>query len=181
MTPKERFDKNVKIVYWVVRRLPKQLKYEEKDLIQEGKLALWNCCIRYDESKGKFFSYACIGIRNEIIKYIFKRRFLIRPPGVKWNNFYDVKRKLILMPDIQTEDERYEVENDLEKIYEMTDLIESEMVKEKDKFKKMIKLRIEGFTFRDIAKIYGVTHQCVSDYFNRNMKVFREKLIKKME
>lgn len=56
---------NIPLVYHIVHTYYPTFAKNE-DVIQSGMLGLTKAANKYDESKGKFSTYACVAIRNEI-------------------------------------------------------------------------------------------------------------------
>lgn len=67
----KRFEANMSLVPFVMnRRFYGYYKYEE-DLLQEGYLALWRCCLNYDESRNiQFTTYAVTSIFHQMLNYV---------------------------------------------------------------------------------------------------------------
>lgn len=65
MTPEELYFKNESLVYHVLHRKFPMSRYDD-DFQQIGRLGLWKACLSYDETKGKFSTYAVPCIANQI-------------------------------------------------------------------------------------------------------------------
>lgn len=65
MTPEELYFKNEKLVYHVLHKKFPMSRYDD-DFQQIGRLGLWKACLSYDETKGKFSTYAVPCIENQI-------------------------------------------------------------------------------------------------------------------
>ena len=65
MTPEELYFKNEKLVYHVLHKKFPMSCFDD-DFQQIARLGLWNACLRYDETKGAFSTYAVPCIANEI-------------------------------------------------------------------------------------------------------------------
>lgn len=65
MTPEELYFKNEGLVYHVLNRKFPMSRYDD-DFQQIARLGLWKACLRYDETKSKFSTYAVPAIENEI-------------------------------------------------------------------------------------------------------------------
>jgi RNA polymerase sigma factor (sigma-70 family) len=58
MTPVQRFNDNIKLVHYCMRKISYSAPYQE-DIRQEGMLALWRASQSFDESRGcSFATYA---------------------------------------------------------------------------------------------------------------------------
>ena len=83
MTPKELFDKNQKLVGWCMKQyIHSQINASEfDDIMQEGRLALWEAAQRYDVSRGTQFStYAVRYIMGRMKRYVRELQTVIRIP-----------------------------------------------------------------------------------------------------
>ena len=65
MTPEELYFKNEPLVYYVLNKKFPMNRLDD-DFQQIARLGLWKACLRYDETKGKFSTYAVPAIENEI-------------------------------------------------------------------------------------------------------------------
>lgn len=65
MTPEELYFKNESLVYHVLNRKFHMSRLDD-DFQQIGRLGLWKACLSYDETKGKFSTYAVPCIENQI-------------------------------------------------------------------------------------------------------------------
>ena len=65
MTPEELYFKNETLVYYVLHKKFPMNSFDD-DFQQIARLGLWKACLRYDETKGKFSTYAVPAIENEI-------------------------------------------------------------------------------------------------------------------
>ncbi|AZV43548.1 hypothetical protein BAOM_2939 [Peribacillus asahii] len=75
MSPEELFEQNTKLVAITLKKMfknPKAIAEKNKisydDLLQYGYEALWESCLGYKSSKGKFNTYAINAIRNNIVR-----------------------------------------------------------------------------------------------------------------
>ena len=65
MTPEELYFKNEALVYHVLHKKFPMSRFDD-DFQQIARLGLWKACLRYDETKSKFSTYAVPAIENEI-------------------------------------------------------------------------------------------------------------------
>ena len=65
MTPEELYFENEALVYHVLHKKFPMSRFDD-DFKQIARLGLWKACLRYDENKGKFSTYAVPAIENEI-------------------------------------------------------------------------------------------------------------------
>ena len=65
MTPEELYLKNEALVCHVLNKKFPMNRFDD-DFQQIARLGLWKACLRYDETKSKFSTYAVPAIENEI-------------------------------------------------------------------------------------------------------------------
>ena len=65
MTPEELYFENEALVYHVLNKKFPMSRFDD-DFQQIARLGLWKACLRYDETKSKFSTYAVPAIENEI-------------------------------------------------------------------------------------------------------------------
>ena len=65
MTPEELYFENEALVYHVLNKKFPMNRFDD-DFQQIARLGLWKACLRYDETKSKFSTYAVPAIENEI-------------------------------------------------------------------------------------------------------------------
>lgn len=65
MTPEELYFENEALVYHVLHKKFPMSRFDD-DFQQIAKLGLWKACLRYDETKSKFSTYAVPCIANQI-------------------------------------------------------------------------------------------------------------------
>lgn len=73
MTPEERFEQNIKLVYDILNKKFPEYRFDE-DFQQIAMIGLWKACLSYDESNYKFTTYAYPCIRNEILMELRKSK-----------------------------------------------------------------------------------------------------------
>lgn len=71
MTPEELYLKNEALVYYALNKKFPMSRFDE-DFQQIARLGLWKACLRYNETKGKFSTYAVHAIENEIKRELRK-------------------------------------------------------------------------------------------------------------
>lgn len=69
---KELFQRNIRLVPYVMSKynISKDPAITYEDMVQECYLSLWKACLRYDESKGKFSTYAILTIEGYLLTYL---------------------------------------------------------------------------------------------------------------
>lgn len=89
MTPKELFDANTKLVYYIFNKYfkDKTLACYYDDLIQEGLLALWRACLSYKlDYETAFSTYAFPSIKGRMTRFYRERTFGVKIPRDMWDN-----------------------------------------------------------------------------------------------
>lgn len=154
----EKISQNKELVYYVLRHWYPTYVFDE-DLFQAGLIGLWKAFINYDESKGKFSSFAVTCIKNEISKEIRNRNTQNASiPTVSLESIYARAGYESTEPDrlidiIKIEEEGYATtEYEEEKVRKNVD----------DKTWTMLKKHMAGYSMDEIAKEYGVTRAAIS-------------------
>jgi RNA polymerase sigma factor (sigma-70 family) len=146
----------------------------KEDLIQEGKIAIFNSYYNYNEDKGTLHSYLVTSIRNAMITYINTYGSTIRRPKqlVKEHiNINFISTSTPLGNDTDTT-----VGDTIPIIEEDTSIDDQETAqraavmhyldKLKESHQQIIKMHIiEEMTFEDISKELGVSRQAISQKY----------------
>lgn len=86
MTPEQRFNDNIKLVHYCMKKVSCPALYQE-DVRQEGMLALWRVSQSFDESRGVAFStYAVPWIIGSMRRFVRENCSTIRIPRTMWEN-----------------------------------------------------------------------------------------------
>lgn len=84
MTPVQRFNDNIKLVHYCMRKISYSTQYQE-DIRQEGMLALWRVSQSFDESRGfSFATYAVPWILGSMRRFVRENCSTIRIPRSMW-------------------------------------------------------------------------------------------------
>jgi len=154
----------------LVRFLLKSYAWRDdyEDLLQEGRLALYQAAEKYDPAKGKFSSFAARYIRNSIQRILrSENRGKRRCPGATIS-----LNEAVGSQDGQTEllnlipDERGDLEADAMGRLMLDEIIPSLESREL----KILMMRAQGYDYRDIALAIGVSRQRVQQLL-RNIGV----------
>lgn len=151
MTPEERYTENEDLVFWMINRYYPNLTKNE-DLMQEGKLALWRACLAYNPEKQTMFSTIAVpyirnGLSNGYIK-IFGRNEEFRRIERTINS---LDTPSIVCPDLFLQDC---IPGDADVAFFD---ISGALIKLTDREKKILYMRVLGYTQAEIAKINGVS------------------------
>lgn len=154
------------LVYNIVNRFRENtFKYKTQidwdEIIQVGMIALWRCINNYDENKGSFKNYAITAITRAILR--------------QYNRF---DKKIEVHDTIEDYSDSYNFDDT-----EIDIRISKEKIKRiinglyiKDKSKKILLLRLEGYSLSEIAREVGVTYQAVADVIYNHRNKIKEKL-----
>ncbi|NCC71319.1 sigma-70 family RNA polymerase sigma factor [bacterium] len=147
------FDENKELVYFVYNKQFKKYDFLKEDLLQEGFIALFKSCKKFDISKGIMFStYAIKAIYNNMLCYLVRNEL----------KFYN---KCISLDELQ-DDLNFEIGGGFE--------IETNLLYNKknitDEQLKIIQLKLDGFNQKEISKMIGISKSYVSKKFS-NIKV----------
>ncbi len=156
-----------------------------EDIKSEGLIGLYNAVLNFDKSKGlKFSTFACVCIKNEIIKYLKKYN---KPKEenassiVYWDNYGNVRRGFdienFLCADEQSSLERLidsEDKSDIKKAIKNLDNCDYIKICE-------LKYGLNGektHTEQEIANMYGVSRQYISKLLKKILKKLKAILLK---
>ena len=156
---------NQKLVYEMLNRCYINKVYDD-DCVQRGLIGLWQAAKNYDESKGKFSTYACVSIYREISKYINSRFYrenkttvcCLDEPAFPVSGQNAVYRVMETRLDELTDDETTEY----------TDAIESDMTakqllagiaKRDTRCAIAVMYRINGKTLEETGQALGVSRE----------------------
>ena len=170
-TIEEQMKKHEKLVYFMVNEMFKGTEYldysvqtrgfEREDVYHVGKIGLWKALKSFDELKGiKFSSYATRCIRNEILNEIVNR---IPIKGTPRHLDMGTRMRMAITKDIDdVKMQKYERSNSFEDdtIHNMLFRDNSEGLTEREL--KVIKMRMDLYSFTDIGKELGCSRQNVN-------------------
>lgn len=149
------FKKNKNLVYTVVNNYKKNNVFNYRTYIdwdevtQVGMIALWKAIKGYDKTKGSFKNYAIKAIKNDIIRQVNSDR--------KIETHIDIDNINNLQANKIDRDLSIDYETQLTVLDNIIDRIDCNV-----KSKKILKLRLRGYTTKDIASIVkGITSQGV--------------------
>lgn len=153
MTPEELYFENEALVYHVLHKKFPMSRFDD-DFQQIARLGLWKACLRYDETKGKFSTYAVPAIENEIKMEL--RKMSRKPTHLEIS--LDA-----LIRDTPDDADRLTIsgicmgEQDVEFID--TTWIDKELT---DRQKRILSLLYDGMVQADIAREIGISQTMVS-------------------
>ena len=153
------FDENKCLVYFVYERQFKKYEFLKEDLWQEGFIALFKACKKFDIEKGNTFStYAIKAIFNNMLCYLIKKE------QKHYNNCVSLEE---LQEDFNFD---FEDKNEFEpNIVFIKGLNENQI--------KLIQLKLDGFKQKDIGEKMGISRSCVANKFvkiKEKLKNFKE-------
>ena len=151
MTPEELYFENEALVYHVLHRKFRMSRLDD-DFQQIARLGLWKACLSYDETKGKFSTYAVPCIANQIKMEL--RKMGRKPIEVSLE---------ALVKDTDENSERLTISGILigEQDVGFVDTIwvDKELT---DRQKRILGLLYDGMVQADIAREIGISQTMVS-------------------
>jgi RNA polymerase sigma factor (sigma-70 family) len=190
MTPEQQdlVEQNVKLIHWAATkyRMP---EYEYDDRFQIAAIGLCKAATTYNPDKGReFTTYGATCMRNELL--IAARYAKRRPPMPSLDAFADGT-------DIPIKDMLIGPDNTEESVLrnEVSEMIAEALSKLSVRDRWLIDMRLRGKTFRECAKVAGITYQRVQrieekfkntikrpeDYDSRGNKIRKTKEASKCE
>lgn len=164
-------EENRGLVYKVFNTRFSKYRYIEEDLIQEGLIALWTACEKFDASRGLAFStFAVTCIKNAMLNYLAKER-RYRSNTTSGDTVLDEEIGEATILDT-LEDTRAE---DFEEKVLLAEVLE--IAKETGHL-EIIRLKLEGYSQKEIADIFKVTPSAISARCRVFYKIARKKLLK---
>lgn len=151
MTPEELYFENEALVYHVLHKKFPMSRFDD-DFQQIARLGLWKACLRYDETKSKFSTYAVPAIENEIKMEL--RKMSRKPIEISLDDF---------VKDTSDDADRLTIsgtcigEQDVEFID--TTWVDKELT---DRQKRILSLLYDGMVQADIAREIGISQTMVS-------------------
>lgn len=174
MDNEQRYKENEKLVYYVLRKSFPTLLTDE-DMIQEAKIGLWKACIAFREEKGcKFSSYAYKVIYNAILSVLNKRSHRIEGCAeiITLSIHQPVNPE---NPELTYEDILLGQEDFKYKKSEQKDFIHRTLSAKERSICNMI---MNGMTQCEVAKVFGVSSQCINAKVMKIRKKLEEKGIR---
>ena len=151
MTPEELYFGNEALVYHVLNKKFPMSRFDD-DFQQIARLGLWKACLGYDETKGKFSTYAVPCIANQIKMEL--RKMGRRPLETSLD---------ALVKDTDDESDRLSISGTImgEQDVGFVDTIwvDKELT---DRQKKILGLLYDGMVQADIAREIGISQTMVS-------------------
>jgi RNA polymerase sporulation-specific sigma factor len=139
-------------LYGFIHRILKQecAKYDYRELFQELFIIFINCIERYDEDGGCFYYFVKCSAERKIFDFLNKSKRISKIASLD-DCYYDdgVERYV-----------DYIQENNSEEYYE-TELYGSLKEKLNEEEMKIIDMKVEGYTYQEIASSLGVSKQGV--------------------
>ena len=159
---------NEKLVFFVINKHFPALRGDE-DIIQVGRIGLWEACVDYDSSKSKLSTFAVsrifFSIKTELNKRAKQQRFgdvlsLDEP------QYFDEDGDAVVLANL-IQDKR----NDYCAIdYDISFLKKKLSAKDFEIFR----LSVEGFTSAEIARLFGCTRSWTSAVIRKAQAICRE-------
>lgn len=172
-TQEELFNENDKMISFVIKKmnLQKRKDLDFDDLISYGYEGLQYASKNYDESKGKFSTFAYICIRNRLLFYI---REQFRKNKLKTVSIDQEIRKEdedfdCLLTDVVCEYNN-EIENNIEKKELIDEILASLVASRREKDQEIFIMYILGYRQEDIAKKARICQSAISRSISETTK-----------
>ncbi len=150
MSKEERFEQNQKLVYFVINTHFAAIKDQREDLIQVGMMGLWKACLKYEDNKSRFSTFAIRCIKNEVLMYIRGLRRMNDRAVCQFSQLEEHEKEMLMWQPA------FEIEE--------SDIYLSLLTpKERDLFVRIAR----GQSEEKIAKVYGMTKAGVSARFQK--------------
>lgn len=171
-------------VKWAVKKF--MGRYDE-DTLQEANIVLFNCFNTY-ENEVEFSTYVFNHIKWHLVRFI-RRSSIIRKPEYLYYNGNNPDKDIIVIPSHTKANSRdrdndvflidvYKHENSLvEKSDDYFMLHELSKDIASDKM-NMIKLWLDGYTFKEIGEVYNISHEWASVNIKKSIKIMQNKAVK---
>ena len=166
MTPEERFEKNKNLVYFVAHNKASGYMADtniQDDLIQEGFIALWKCCLNFDDSKGAAFStYAIHAIENNMVNFAVRhakrvsKLMSIQDPIFSGEKSGDFSYEQVLC-DPHLDSAEIGILSQVEEIVKRIGGVSGVVVQK----------ILEGYTQKEIGSTIGISQSTVSRIINK--------------
>lgn len=173
MTAEELVIANQKLVYDVYARRFYAYVSEKEDLLQEGRLALWQAANRYDVNKAKFSTYAYTCIFGAMNRYVRSQTTCIHISAKEYENqnreLYNLARHYVSL-DVQVGDDEEDtmyglLEGELDDhksltvdlVYKFLDTVENARNRDILEQYYMAKIRNEKISQAKIGEKYGLS------------------------
>lgn len=159
---------NQNLVYFVINKRFYGLRHDE-DIVQVGRIGLWNACKSYDESKSKFSTYAVRCITNAINKEL---RYRAKSQGPDTMVSLDAPIKLDDDSNATTFAQIIPSPNNDFCVVDYDVSCLREKLSERDM--KIYAMSIDGYSATEIARIYGCSKAWTSAIIRKARAAARE-------
>lgn len=154
MDHNKRFEQNMGLVGFIYQRSFTDYSNYQDDLIQEGYLALWMCCLNFDESKGvQFSTYACVSIERRMWKYV-------KSQIIKHNK--DISLESIIYDESKNKDIRLEDYIGTPEETHIKEMIFECLKKLEPTEREIVSKILEGYTQSEVGRRHNIAQQKVS-------------------
>lgn len=160
MSPYERYIVNENLAYSALKMQFKALA-DDEDIRQEARLALWEACISFDESRAAFSTFAYLMVRCRIMKLLRKNRAKMRMAD-------------IISLQTPVSDDGITLEGTLmgDEDVCFTDL-GGFLGQLCDRDRQIVQMRLGGMTIQQIGERIGISKQAVSQRLEKLKGIFR--------
>lgn len=163
---------NLKLIDFVIHRFfsESDIRYhtllDYEDLQQLGAVGLWKAANAYDETKGRFSTYAVYAIKNEILAELLQNKKnscqatdedMLEKAG-SFNPYDDTDAKILLS--------------------EIFTIMERKGESHKQEKQNLMLLLYQGYSLKDAAKTFGIDYERAKGYMKAVRKRYGKKEMK---
>lgn len=162
MTVEDRLEQNEKLVHFTLHRSFPEVA-DDEDFQQIGRIALWNACRTYDSRHGEFSTYAVVCIKRTVLKELIRQnRKKRKSAAVSLQAPLDETGSVTLEGALPGDADVcwMDFQGFLEALT--------------DRQRSVVCARLNGLTYREIARNTGVSSQAVQFMMERIKRVARQ-------
>lgn len=169
------FNENQNLMFYLINMWIKKYMVEKtEDLIQDCSILFWKCCIHHDSKKGKLSTFYSTRLKSYFHYYFVLHNNCIKR---KINNnlgsldkVYETSTGPQTILDSITDENNYE---DISDAYlSLLNIINC--IDEREK--KMVLLRANGYSLREIGDMYGISKERVRQIIDKAYIKLKEKI-----
>lgn len=156
------------LLYGTLKKYGASQRTDQEDLLQEGRLALWDAYTRYEHQKGSFSAYASKYVRGRVLRYLSKQYKHDNHQAHRLRGEKDMGEEALEWELPDTTAER-EVSSSVEKEW-LKELASTLSAREQLIFYRHL---LEQETLKDISVTEKVSYETVKTWKKRALKKLR--------
>lgn len=152
----ELFNQNQRLAHWTVSKyFPKLLG--DEDIHQEALVGLYKACVRYEENRGRFTTFAVTVVRNEINMFLRIENRYRRLASTSLDSPIPGTDGELVLGDMVPDTSQGVDHLSFEGFYKFVESLDG-------RYKKLLQLRLQGLTQAEAGKELGLCQaQCSRD------------------